>query len=235
MVSRTDADQTIKLELTIDRADLERQLGQTFQGPVAAGGTGGPAARRRPTRVEPGAQMGKMLGKLAGLTGIAYTLTSILKTSQVMSTTASAFNSIIGALVDSFLAPLLPLLIPVMRKLASYILPAAKTGQEVADTVERARRGEITFGKETPERGLIKKVMEAQYALNPVTAPLYWGRQMRNRRDEEGMTAGGGGGAPPGTVVVNINGTTYDQIIREIQDRVGEAFRDMASKSYMGR
>lgn len=233
MVSRgSDNEQIIKLEMTIDKAELERQLGTTFQGPAAGGAGAGVTARRKPSRVEPGPQMGKMLGKLAGLTGIAFTLNAILKQSKVISTTANAFNSIIGAILDSFLAPLIPLLIPVMEKLASLIQPAGALGSDVGGTIERAKAGDITFGKDTPERSLAKKFLEFQTAVNPITGPAYWGSKFLGSRmgnKEDGIAE------KTPSVVVNVQGATLDQILGEIQDKVSSAFRDMSSKSFMGR
>lgn len=131
--------QTIKLELTVDKAELERQLGQVFQGPMAPeGGTGGARGRgpMKPTRVEPGQQMNKSLKNLVHLAGIYFGISAMVKNSQVMSTSLNALGSVMGAMMDSFLAPLVPKLLPVLNKIADMLPGAAKAGQTTAETID---------------------------------------------------------------------------------------------------
>ncbi len=140
--------QTIKLEVTVDKAEIERLLGQAFNGAAgssvgggggaAGGGGGGGGARggRRgaPQRVEPGQQMNKSLRHLTKLVGIGFAMNAMVKNSQVMSTSLGALSSTFGAIFDSFLAPiaanLLPKLLTVLGKL---IVPAGEAGKDVVN------------------------------------------------------------------------------------------------------
>ena len=139
--------QTIKLEMTIDKADLERQLGTVFQ-PAGAGGgggtgVGGRGVSRKPQLVEAAGKMGKGIKYLAGLVGIGLTLTAMLKLSKVMAAATSAFQSILGAMVDSFLAPFMPLMKELMEWLAQGIGPAGDIGAGAAEIIDYVRKGDI--------------------------------------------------------------------------------------------
>ncbi len=130
----------IQLELVIDQAELERQLGTVFQSP-GGGVPGGvkPAletgSKAKPMMVDATGKMASGIGSLAKLSGIALGITALVKSSQVVGTTIGALNSVLFAMVDSFLAPLVPLLLPLLTKLTKGIAPAAQAGQNVADTV----------------------------------------------------------------------------------------------------
>ncbi len=119
---------TIKLELTVDRAAMEQQLGQVFDaGPVAPSVGGGRAGEG--AKVAAGPSFGRMLAPLAALTGISLGITSLVRGSQVMSTTVGALNTTLSALVDSFLAPLAPYLVKLID-LAAKLFPAAEAAGE---------------------------------------------------------------------------------------------------------
>ncbi len=159
----------VKLVLTIDRADLERQLSKGFDASVGkipaegrpkdirpgggmspedwadlkerraekslkrdqaelAGMRGGPTTKdtgaeagKKPTRVNPGKSFMKVLGPLAALLGIGLTLTAMLKMSQVMQTTASAFRAILGAFVDLFMLMFMPIIVDILRWLVKML------------------------------------------------------------------------------------------------------------------
>lgn len=138
----TGGNDRIQLELTVDKAELEKQLGQLFQtpvgplGPGAAGAAGGaaPGTKGRPAVIEAGGKTMSFLGNLAKLSGVAIGITALVKNSQVLGTTVGALNTTLFAIVDSFLAPLVPLLIPALNKIAELIGPAQRAGQVTAET-----------------------------------------------------------------------------------------------------
>lgn len=138
----TGGNDRIQLELTVDKAELEKQLGQLFQtpvgplGPGAAGAAGGaaPGTKGRPAVIEAGGKTMSFLGNLAKLSGVAIGITALVKNSQVLGTTVGALNTTLFAIVDSFLAPLVPLLIPALNKIAELIGPAQRAGQGTAET-----------------------------------------------------------------------------------------------------
>jgi hypothetical protein len=140
MVTRNE-DQTIKLEMVIDRAELERQLGTVFQtagtgtgGGVAARGSGGAAgtSAQKPMHVDAAGGMGKELKQLRNLAKMYFGISAMVKNSQVLNTTLGAIGATMGALADSFLAPLVPLLMPVLTELARFIPAMAKAGEDTA-------------------------------------------------------------------------------------------------------
>lgn len=53
--------------------------------------------------------------------GVDFTLRSLLKQSQLFTGTFGAFFQIVGAFIDVILTPFMPLIIPVIKKLASWI------------------------------------------------------------------------------------------------------------------
>ena len=66
--------------------------------------------------------------------GINLGLGSLLKQSQVFTSSISSILQIIGALVDVFIAPfLVPLIVPVIKKLASFIGPVREYAQALAE------------------------------------------------------------------------------------------------------
>jgi len=108
----------IKLEMTLDREELEGQLGQVFRATDPSGGgvPAGPAGGRpggplgaeerrveRSDRREERSDSKKSLRYLAKLGGIALGITAMVKSSQVMTTTLGALNSVLGGMIDSFL------------------------------------------------------------------------------------------------------------------------------------
>lgn len=58
---------------------------------------------------------------ILGVIGIAVTAGELVKRSKIMSTALSSFMDIFGALIDIFLLPLIPILIPVMQGLAKLV------------------------------------------------------------------------------------------------------------------
>ncbi len=144
----TGAVDTIELKLVVDKAEMEQQLGQALvaSGPPSAGA--GPSKGGIP--VEPGVKMGKSLAGIAKLGGIALGITALVKGSKVMTTTLGAFSTVMGAMVDVFLAPLMVQLLPVLEKLAKWIPIAQKAGESVAKVVDQVVKevgGDISTGK----------------------------------------------------------------------------------------
>lgn len=138
----------IKLEFVLDRAELESQLGQVFRATDPSGGgmPAGPAGGRardplvseerrveRSDRREERSDSKKSLRYLAMLGGIALGITAMVKSSQVLTSTLGALNSVLGGMIDSFLAPLVPLLMPAIQKLAEFIPAAAAAGAVTAE------------------------------------------------------------------------------------------------------
>ncbi len=157
----TQDDQTIKLEMVIDRAELERQLGTIFQGPAgkaasgaagagAGGGSGGglagPGGRRpgdpkQATLVRPDAGMAKQLQHLTRLAGIYFGISAMAKNSQILSTTMGALGSIMGAIMDSFLAPFMPMIAKALTKIADLIPKAAEAGEATVEVIDSLVKG----------------------------------------------------------------------------------------------
>ncbi len=127
---------TIELQLVVDRAQLEGQLGQAF---TATGPPSGKGVGAQGVPVSPSPSMGKMLAPLAKLTGIGLGMTALVRGSKVMSTTMGAFVTTMGAIVDSFLAPLVPLLLPVLENLQKYIPKAAAAGDAAVRIITSAK------------------------------------------------------------------------------------------------
>ena len=121
----------IKLLLVADRADIERQLSQGFDATVGKAPKGGPTggrgagtqlgAKGKPVSVNPGASMTKALAGLGLLGGIAIAMVGLLKNSQVMKTTTSAFMSILGAMVDILLVAFMPFITEILQMLVGFL------------------------------------------------------------------------------------------------------------------
>ena len=138
MVTGADSG-AIRLELTIDRAELEQQMNQVFGRTAVGGGPMGPATRVNPregVKVSPGAGFTQMLGKLGALTGIALGITAIVRSSKIVSTTAGALNTVLGAMIDVFLAPFAKDFANFVKWLAVTGIPFAKAvGAEVKSAI----------------------------------------------------------------------------------------------------
>ncbi len=138
MVTASGPD-TIKLELVVDRASLEQQLGGTFGAPSGGGGAGakGPGSRvGKPMFMEAGQKTGKTLGNLGKLVGISLGIMALVKLSKTMAATSNALQSVLGAIVDSFLAPIVAQLLPGLLKMMSKLIPpAAEAGADIAEAL----------------------------------------------------------------------------------------------------
>tara|TARA_R100000808_G_scaffold10766_2_gene28372 strand:- start:15774 stop:17279 length:1506 start_codon:yes stop_codon:yes gene_type:complete len=65
--------------------------------------------------------------------GISFSLGSVLKQSQVFTSTIGSIFQLLGALVDVILAPFLPIVVPAIKTLASFIPKVAKYARESAE------------------------------------------------------------------------------------------------------
>jgi len=84
--------------------------------------------------LKPSGTFWSILTKNKSVLGINLGLGSLLKQSQVFTSAVSSILQIIGALVDVFIAPfLMPLIIPMLKKLASFIDPVRKWSSELAE------------------------------------------------------------------------------------------------------
>ena len=100
----------------------------------SAGGAGGKVEAAGPTEKTQGEMalaaekqvkategMKGFMGRLGKTLGIQVGLSSILKQSQIFTGTIGSIFQIFGALVDVILAPFLPIIVPAIRMLASFI------------------------------------------------------------------------------------------------------------------
>lgn len=72
---------------------------------------------------------------IAKAIGVNLTLSSVLKQSQVFTSTLGSIFQILGALVDVILAPFLPYIVPAIRRMAEWIPRAAKFAQALAERI----------------------------------------------------------------------------------------------------
>ena len=79
-------------------------------------------------------QMAKDMKKIAssgaGMLGINFSLGAILKQSQIFTGIMGSLFQILGAVVDVFMAPLIPFFIPLMQKMATTLIPWAQRKEE---------------------------------------------------------------------------------------------------------
>ncbi len=144
--------ENIELVLSVNKADLERQLKDVFGGSGGLGGGGG-MSDVKPTSgesggkgvpVQPGAGFIKHLKHLAILIGIPLSLAALIKSSKLMAGTLGALQSIMGAMVDSFLAPFMPKIAEGIGWLAEKGIPAAVAAGE--KTLEAIRTTGMALG-----------------------------------------------------------------------------------------
>ena len=81
--------------------------------------------------------LGKMAGKATGLLGINFSLSSLLKQSQIFTGVLGTIFQILGAMVDAFLAPLMPYFTNVFRKMVTWIPWAQEKGEQFAAWIQK--------------------------------------------------------------------------------------------------
>ena len=77
----------------------------------------------------------KFDGFIKNQLGISFNLANILKQSQIFTSFFCTILQLMGALVDVILAPFLPVLIPVITKISSWIPTIANYAQSTADAI----------------------------------------------------------------------------------------------------
>lgn len=82
-------------------------------------------------------QTQKMSKSLLGRLGIQFSLASILKQSQIFTGILGSVFQIFGAMVDVFLAPLMPFFIRTLRGMVNLIPYAQEKGEQFAQFIER--------------------------------------------------------------------------------------------------
>lgn len=140
-------------------------------GPSATGGGQGITP---PVRMNPGPMMLKALGPLALLAGISLSLVGMLKLSKVMGAATGAIQSMLGAIIDSFLAPLIIELLPDLLTLMAKLIPYARlAGEKAAETVRSLKDllGQDSTSRERREGGadLIDTLGQMFKAVDKIT------------------------------------------------------------------
>tara|TARA_R100000458_G_scaffold59775_1_gene71700 strand:+ start:2940 stop:3869 length:930 start_codon:yes stop_codon:yes gene_type:complete len=81
--------------------------------------------------------LGKMAGKATGLLGINFSLSSLLKQSQIFTGVLGTIFQILGAMVDAFLAPLMPYFTNVFQRMVTWIPWAQEKGEQFAAWIQK--------------------------------------------------------------------------------------------------
>jgi len=129
----TQENDVLKLELTIDRTELERQLGQAFpmMGGAAGGGAGGREGRQQQRENK------RSLSPLIKLGGIGLGITALVKSSKVAQGVLGSLQSILGGFVDVFLAQFMPLIGPALQGIAKALPQFVKSIEPLGRATER--------------------------------------------------------------------------------------------------
>ena len=251
---------TIKLELIVDRDALQQQLSTVFgtslgptEGGIPAGVGVGSGKNKKPAKVDLGQQASKQLGNLARLTGISLGITALVKSSKVAQTTLGAMQSVLGAVVDSFLAPLVPLLIPLITGTTKLVEPAMKAGERAADFLGEIKQDIGTtlpymLGAEKPEdypddvsrMGLWKEMGQTLWENfkqnSPMMNPNYMDRygMGRDQLMERMQNKGGEGGLEINVNVAPVNDkdAIINEVLRELEHQIPG--RDTRSRGFGG-
>lgn len=81
--------------------------------------------------------LGKMASKASGLLGINFSISSLLKQSQIFTGVLGTIFQILGAMVDAFLAPLMPYFTNVFQKMVTWIPWAQEKGEQFAMWIQK--------------------------------------------------------------------------------------------------
>ena len=196
----------ISLELTVDQQQLEQQLNEIFGG-TGAGRPAGGMAQVQPTSgesggkgipVQPGAGFTRAFKPLLGLFGIGLGITALVKSSKLMAATSGMISSVLGAMMDTVLAPFIPLISEKIAWLAENGIPALQRAMEtvaaffgLGGTAEERRELRRKFG----QRVLDPVAAEAERRGEP--PPSFLERQMGSmKRLRGGNITSGLGGIP---------------------------------------
>ena len=120
------------------RKEMKRAQGARAKFAVGASGVAGAPmtllAESAKDMMKPKGTFWSAFTKNKSVLGINLGIGSLLKQSQVFTSSISSILQIIGALVDVFIAPfLVPLIVPLIKKLASFIGPVRKYAEELAE------------------------------------------------------------------------------------------------------
>jgi len=89
----------------------------------------------------------KMSKSLLGRLGIQFSIASILKQSQIFTGVLGSVFQILGAMVDVFLAPLMPFFIRTLRGMVNLIPYVQEKGEQFAAWIENLALTSTSFGE----------------------------------------------------------------------------------------
>jgi len=123
--------------------------------------------------------LGKMAGKASGLMGINFSIGSLLKQSQLFTGVLGTIFQILGAMVDAFLAPLMPYFVKLIRRMVTWIPWAQEKGEQFANWIQKlidTTDGPMGFVVKFIEQGLSKTLSWVTGTAIPaiITAIAEW-------------------------------------------------------------
>jgi len=128
---------SFKYGKNVARDARSRKTRMGAAGAVAGGVAGAPMALLAESAkdlMKPSGKFWSILSKNKSVLGINLGIGSLLKQSQVFTSGISSVLQIIGALVDVFIAPFfIPLILPLIKKMSSFIPIVREKAQELAD------------------------------------------------------------------------------------------------------
>ena len=108
---------------------------QSQPGPGGSGGGGPETKPNEKPDPDKGANKKTALGGLRKLTGISLTAAGLLKQSQVFTGVIGSIFQLFGAMIDVILAPLLPIMLPAIKFMASLIPIISEKAKIVASKI----------------------------------------------------------------------------------------------------
>ncbi len=93
-----------------------------------AGGTGTGREKDKVTGSKTWGDIGKIAGAVAGVSGALALVIQAVRRSKIFSTFMDTLLTILGAIVDMMLVPLIPFIVPVFAQLAKLLKPAKSIG-----------------------------------------------------------------------------------------------------------
>lgn len=134
----------------------------------------------------------KVSKALLGRLGIQFSMASILKQSQIFTGVLGSVFQILGAMVDVFLAPLMPFFIRTLRGMVSLIPYVQEKGEQFAAWIENLALTSDTFGEFI--KGVIEDAAQkiAMAGLKGVVATgKEYATQLKNNPAVQDATLGG--------------------------------------------
>jgi len=117
--------------------------------------------------------LGKMAGKASGLMGINFSIGSLLKQSQLFTGILGTIFQILGAMVDAFLAPLMPYFVKLIRRMVTWIPWAQEKGEQFANWIQKLlsnSEGPVSFIMRFLKEGFLNSVREVFTTIIPIVA-----------------------------------------------------------------